>query len=123
MRRAALILLAPLLISATEPSAPQCSAPVAVPSTVTTPHATYYNDGEPPARFAHAPTGTLKVRFGQAAIDELCGRPPCGLRFLGCVHGDEVALLDPFTISSEDFAKLVRHELAHLSGWPDTHGD
>lgn len=120
---AASLALAPLASSATEPKTPQCSPPVAVPKSVTTPNATYYNDGEPPARFAHAPTGTLKVQFGQAAIDRVCGPPPCGMRFLGCARGDDVVLLDPFTMQGDDFAKLVRHELAHLSGWPATHGD
>lgn len=115
-----LLILAPLLVSATQP-AEQCSAPVAVPKTVTTPNATYYSDGEPPARFSHPPATPLKIVFGRDQIDALCGRPPCGKVFLGCQRGDMLALPDPF--KDPEFAKITRHELAHVNGWPETHGD
>ena len=114
------ILLLPLLLTGAEVPPQQCSAPVPVPSNVTTPNSNYYNDGEPPKRFAHAPGGEYRVTFGQDAIDKLCGRPPCGMVFEGCVHGDQMALPDPF---SPDFARITRHEAGHLNGWSATHGD
>lgn len=86
-------------------------------------NSSYVNDGEPPARYRSPPKGQFKVTFGQAGIDEFCGRPPCGMRFLGCARGDRIALGDPFTTDGAEFARIARHELAHLNGWPSTHGD
>ena len=110
-------------VAALQPTAAQCSAPIPVaPSPNLAPNSTFYSDGEPPARFAHVPNVKLQVRFGQAAIDELCGRPPCGMRFLGCSRGPQMALPDPYSMDSAQFAKIVRHELGHVNGWPATHG-
>lgn len=113
------------LVSASSP--PQlaaeagCEAPRPVPVTVTTPNATFYTDVEPPTRFAHAPKGSYTVMFGVDAIDKQCGRPPCGMHFLGCRRGNLIVLPDPF--SAPNFAQITRHELGHVNGWPDTHGD
>lgn len=114
--------LIPLLFAAGAKPAQQCSAPIAVPKTITTPNSTYYNDGEPPARFAHIPNVTLRITFGEEAIAQLCGRPPCGMIFEGCTDGKNVALPDPYKTSSQTFARIVRHELSHVNGWPETHG-
>ena len=109
------------------PAVPQtlatCSKPIPVPPGVTTPNSTYYSDSEPPARFAHVPAVTLRIRFGARAIERLCGKPPCDMEFLGCTDGENMALPNPYTTDSAQFAKIVRHELGHVNGWPETHGD
>lgn len=120
----ALAVLPLLALSAGQPSPPQtCPKPLPVPVTVTAPSSTYYTDVEPPARFAHVPPQSLTISFGQDAIARLCGRPPCGMIFLGCTRGNEMALPDPFTTDSQTFARIVRHELGHVAGWPATHGE
>jgi hypothetical protein len=119
----ALLLLAPLLVSATPP-AQHCPKPIAVPQAVATanPSSTLYTDVEPPARFAHVPRKQLRISFGKEAIDAMCGRPPCGMIFEGCTDGEVMALPDPFTTDPQTFARIVRHELGHVAGWPGTHG-
>jgi hypothetical protein len=112
-----------LVLLASPAQTEQCSAPVAVPQSVTTPDSTYYSDAEPPKRFSHPPSVTLRIRFGQDAIDKMCGKPACGYVFEGCTRGNEVALPDPYSTDSETFARIVKHELAHVNGWPATHGD
>jgi hypothetical protein len=104
----------------TAPAACQ-PAPVIFAASGLPARSTYVSDGEPPKRFAKAPNGYVKVRFGQQAIDEVCGRPPCGKVFLGCTRGDLIVLPDPF--SSPDFARIARHELGHFAGWPASHGE
>lgn len=125
MARIAVALLALLALGAAPAPAPsQCQpAPIVVPSPSLAPNSTYVSDGEPPERFGGVPSKPVTVEFGQASIDMLCGIPPCGMVFLGCTRGNTMALPDPFTVSSEQFAKIVRHELAHINGWPATHGD
>lgn len=102
----------------------QCEpAPVVAPTPGLASNSTYTNDGEPPKRFSKVPAGFVKVRIGQAAIDEFCGRPPCGLVFKGCIRDDTIILPDPYTMDSREFARITRHEFAHFAGWPATHGD
>jgi hypothetical protein len=109
--------------SASPPPPHQCSPPqIVVPSPNLAPGSTYTNDGEPPQRFAHAPKTALKIMFGQEALDSICGRPPCGFYFEGCQSGDTLVLLDPFKTDDATFARIVRHELAHVNHWPATHG-
>jgi hypothetical protein len=88
--------------------------------TATAPNSTYYNDGDPPARFAKVPKGYVKVMFGQEAINNLCPKAPCGMVTLGCTRGDLLVLPDPFT--SPNFVRITRHELGHFAGWPASHG-
>jgi hypothetical protein len=100
-----------------------CEPPRALPpSPNLAPNSTYTSDSEPPRKYRGAPSKVIRIQFGQDAIDELCGRP-CGGHFEGCVRGDQLAILDPFKISDEAFGRLMRHELAHENGWPETHGD
>jgi hypothetical protein len=121
MKAALAALLVPSLVSATPLVTPQCQpAPVVKPVPGLAPNSTYTSDAEPPARFLYMPKGYMRVKFGQAAIDENCGVPPCGMIFLGCVRDDLVVLPDP---SHPDFAKITRHEIAHFNGWPASHGD
>lgn len=115
-------LLPLLLLGAAPSSQPASCEPERV--VVQTPglalNSTYISSSEPPARYRAAPKGYIKVRFGRAAIDEYCGRPPCGRVFLGCTRGDLMVLPDP---DNPDFARITRHELGHFNGWPATHGD
>lgn len=105
------------------PPPPQCEPPqIVAPAPNLPANSTYTSDAEPPKRFRVAPRGFIKMRFGQAEIDDLCGRPPCGFVFEGCQRGDEIALPDPFSVPDEQFARIARHELAHHSGWPRSHG-
>lgn len=79
----------------------QCEpAPVVAPTPGLASNSTYTNDGEPPKRFSGPPTRTMQIRFGQAYIDQLCGRPPCGYVFKGCARGDQMAVPDPFATDS-----------------------
>jgi hypothetical protein len=118
------LLAAPMfaaLLSA--PSAQTCQpAPVVVLGPGMALNSTYVNDGEPPKRFAHVPSGEVRIRFGQANLDAICGVPPCGLVFEGCTHGNLVVLPDPYKVNNEQFARIARHELAHVAGWPASHG-
>ena len=116
----ALALSAP---AATVSAQESCPAPIAVPETVTTPNATYYSDGMPPARYRGNARAT--VRFSsQDEIVDLCGRPPCGLVVLACQQHKQLVMPNPCTYGAADkYAKLLCHELGHLNGWPATHGD
>ena len=102
-----------------------CSAPVAVPATITTPNATYYSDSEPPVRFRKS--GSVTVQFTtQAGINSICGKAPCNMVTLGCLETGPARMILPNPCSypaSDDYAELVCHELGHLNGWPATHGD
>jgi hypothetical protein len=122
---AASVCLPAFALSASTPTpvhadALKCEPPLPVkPAPGLAEGSTYYNSGEPPKRFLVMPKGHIKVKFGRQAIEEECGVPPCGMRFLGCVRGDLMVLPDP---SDPDFAKITRHELGHFNGWPATHG-
>lgn len=120
----AALLLTPLIATAPAP-VEQCSKPIPVPAPVlaAVPNSTYYTDVEPPKRFAHVPKGQLRVTFGNAGIDDLCGRPPCGMIYEGCTDGNRMALPDPFKMSDKDFGRIVRHEIGHKNGWAASHGD
>lgn len=78
---------------------------------------------EPPVRFRGNPRVPLIFYFGREHIDRLCGVPPCHYVFRGCVRGRKVVLLNPFETSDADVARFLRHEIAHINGWPPTHGD
>jgi hypothetical protein len=104
-------------------AAETCSAPVAVPPSVTTPNSTYYSDGLPPERFRK--NGTILVQFtDQATIDAICGKAPCKMTTLGCTDRRQMTLPNPCSYpASDQYAQLVCHELGHVNGWPRTHGD
>ena len=111
-------------VSAAQPATPTCEPlPVVVQKPGMAANSTLASTDNPPKRFAHPPVGTMKVAFGEDAIANFCGQPPCGMKFYGCIRGDVVVLPDPFTVSNEQFGRIARHELAHVAGWPETHGD
>lgn len=121
--RSFLLFVAVLAPAAAPAPSSTCEPVVAVPKTVTAPNSTYYADGLPPKRFSHSPAQKLTFMFGQDAINSFCGKPACGYFFEGCTDGKTIALPDPFTTDPQTFSRLLRHELAHINGWPDTHGD
>jgi hypothetical protein len=105
-------------------AAAQCEpARVVVQTPTMAPNSTYTSDAEPPERYRGMPKGFLQVYLGQANIDAICGQPPCNKHFEGCVRGSKIALLDPFTTKDADWMRVFRHELGHMNGWPETHGD
>jgi hypothetical protein len=117
-------LLAPLIVSATPSPTQTCApAPIVTPGPNFPPNSTYISHGEPPKRYGYPPTYVVRVAFGRANIDAICGRPPCGNVFLGCNRGGVMVLPDPFATDSEEFARIARHELGHVNGWPASHGD
>jgi hypothetical protein len=119
---AAALALAPIQAVPQTPVA-TCSAPVPVPPTAIAPNSTYYSDGMPPERFRA--NNQVMVRFGsQADIEGICGKAPCGKIMLACQPPRQMILPNPCRYGpSDQYAKLVCHELAHLNGWPATHGD
>jgi hypothetical protein len=95
------------------------------------PNSTYEAVDKPiPARF-QAPVNGVRVDFASAAeVDRVCagGKPVCGRRFYACAFKAKLLLLPnpcdvPGAPRGEGYAGLLCHELAHLNGWPATHGD
>jgi hypothetical protein len=78
-------------------------------------------DGLPPTRYEGNRTLKLTV------VDDLttvCGQPPKGFAFLGCARGETAFLPNPCPRGpTESYARVLCHELAHLNGWPATHGE
>jgi hypothetical protein len=114
-----------LCVLASDAYADQCSAPQAVPSTVTVPNSTFYSDGMPPVRFQGG--AKVSVQFAtQVDINDQCGIAPCKMVTLACTKANNGPLILPNPCSygaNDAYAKLVCHELAHRNGWPATHGD
>ena len=101
-----------LLVSAAaiaEEPAPPVSA-VAIPTTE-------FYAGMPPTRFQR--TRMMNVSFGTLAR---CGTPAHGV-FVGCIRSGLVHMPDPCDFGDEFFARTLCHEMAHLNGWPGTHGE
>jgi len=85
------------------------------------PNSTLYSDGIPPARYQGNNSLALTV------VDDLntvCGTPPPGKHFLGCVRGGRTFMPNPCRTASEHpYPRILCHELGHVNGWPGTHGD
>jgi len=123
------LLMALALLMAPSQAVPQtlpqqvCSKPVPVPSSALAQNSTYYSDGMPPERFRA--NRKVMIQFGgQADIERVCGKAPCNMIMLACQPPNLLMLPNPCKYGpSDEFAKLVCHELGHLNGWPATHGD
>lgn len=95
------------------------------PVAVVAPNSTYYSNGSPPERFR---TGVkFVVVFGTAdEVHATCAAAalpvPCGSRYGGCVIGSTVHVPNPCERTG-DYADLLCHELAHVNGWPASHGN
>lgn len=129
-------MLTPLLaslIATAQPSATNdtdnpCTVPVSV---TTTPNATYCNTDLPPERFQHRER-TVAVIFKPTlySLNVSCngGALPSYGVILACtrmtIFGTySITLPDPCLIKDEVYAGLVCHELGHVNGWPNYHGD
>jgi hypothetical protein len=122
--KALALALAAFPLMSVAPASEQCQpVQVVIQTPSMPPNSTYDSHSEPPKRFGYTKNSVMRVAFGQANIDAICGKPPCERIFLGCTRGDVVVLPDPFTTSDEQFARITRHELAHANGWPASHGD
>lgn len=91
------------------------------------PNSTRFSDGRPPDRFQDDRTVTVQFT-DQRGINEAChprfGPPPAGMKTNACATGRRVIAPNPCDYpESETFAHLLCHELAHMNGWPSTHGD
>lgn len=117
-----------LSLSAAVSVAAQCvpvEQVVLPPPTVVAANSTYYTNGAPPERYR----GDTKVVFQFDSRDEvhaICAAValpvPCGSRYGACVIGNVVHVPNPCSEVSE-YAATLCHELAHVNGWPASHGD
>lgn len=73
--------------------------------------------GEPPVRYMGNRAAT--VSFGTISH---CGEPPKDHHFVGCVRPPLVHMPNPCDYRDEDYARWMCHEMAHVNGWPATHG-
>lgn len=94
-------------------------------------NSTYEAAGKPiPVRYREPVAGWVKMRFLSAAdVNRRCagGVPVCGRVFEACVRDGELIMPnpcdDPAGPSGQGYSGTLCHELAHINGWPETHGD
>ena len=86
-----------------------------------------FSDATPPARFRGDASVSLQFR-DQPGINRECqplfGTPPTGMKTDACEMDGRIIAPNPCDYPSSDaYAHLLCHELAHANGWPRTHGD
>jgi len=85
-----------------------------------------FTDAQPPERFQSPTVFVLEVGT-QAAIESRCqplfGVPPAGMKTDACAAGGRVVAPNPCDFDSERYARMLCHEMAHVNGWPPTHGE
>jgi hypothetical protein len=94
-------------------------------------NSTWLAAGKPiPERFRGAPAGWLKIQFMEAdEVNRVCagGQAVCGRIFYACVRGDTLIMPNPCdepgAPEDKGYAGTLCHEVAHVNGWPATHGD
>lgn len=85
------------------------------------PNSTLISSGIPPVRFRG---DNVAAVFFVDDVTKLCGRAKPGFVILACAQGNQIAMPNPCAYAaSERYARIMCHELAHVSGWPATHGD
>ena len=93
------------------------SAPALAPNSTTT------SDAWPPTRF-QGDTGAKVMFVAPGLIGSLCGEAPAGFVIEACTEGVMMVLPNPCLFEhTDEYAKLVCHELGHRNLWPSTHGD
>ena len=86
-----------------------------------------FTDARPPERFQSPTRFVMEVR-NQAAIDSIChplfGVPPAGMKTDACAVEGRVIAPNPCDFAAtERYARMLCHEMAHVNGWPPTHGE
>lgn len=99
----------------------------AAASAALAPNSSLFSDARPPARYQAEATVTLKFAE-QDQIDAAChpryGVPPAGMKTDACATGRTIIAPNPCEYDETDrYAHLLCHEMAHVNGWPATHGD
>lgn len=94
---------------------------------VLAPNSSLYDDSTPPPRF-HGDKRVVVEFTDQRGIDIGChprfGPPPAGMKTNGCATGKKIIVPNPCDYAKRDgYAQLLCHELAHMNGWPSTHGE
>ena len=111
----------------TPAAAQACEPPriVLVKPGVTPPNATYHSSSMPPERFRGDNQATIFFT-SPAEVERICGngaKPICKMRRIACVKGGRIIMPNPCGFGTESFGRYSCHELAHVNGWPATHGD
>ena len=94
-----------------------------------------WNQEIPPVRF-QGPAMAVTVFLPPYRVREECQKriketPPEGIEIKACrIPPDEpggislLVLPDPCLLAPQEYyAKVLCHEIAHINGWPNTHGD
>lgn len=89
--------------------------------------ANLFTDARPPERFQSDAAFTVEVR-DQKGINRVChplfGVPPAGMKTDACSTEGRVIMPNPCDFAeTERYARMLCHEMAHVNGWPPTHGD
>lgn len=97
-------------------AAPPTGAPALAPNS------TLISTGVPPARYRK---DNAAVVYFVDDVSPLCGRASTpGFVIVACARGNQIAMPNPCRFAaSEYYARIMCHELGHVSGWPGTHGD
>lgn len=88
--------------------------------------ANLFTDARPPERYQNPAKFTVEVH-DQRGIERICqplfGTPPAGMKTDACSTDGRVIMPNPCTFSATDqYARMLCHEMAHVNGWPPTHG-
>jgi hypothetical protein len=93
-------------------------------------NSTLYSDAIPPVRFQGDVNVQLEFVHPSTVLnrcrDELGVTFPLrtGDTLLACSRGGAIAIPNPCLYADGDgYARLLCHEIAHVNGWPGTHGD
>ena len=90
---------------------------------VLAPNSTLNTDVWPPVRF-QGDTAVRAMFVHPRLINDLCGTAPAGFVTEACSQGNIVILPNPCLADrTDEYARLVCHEIAHTNLWPASHGD
>lgn len=85
------------------------------------PNSSLINSGFPPVRYqGDAAVAAIFV----SDLRPYCGNAPPGYQILGCAIGQYIFMPSPCpSAATQQYAKILCHEIGHTKGWPRTHGD
>jgi hypothetical protein len=80
------------------------------------------DDGPPPVRYMSDTVATVTFATD---INARCGAAPKGYTKLACagVSAGWMVLPNACAYPTESYAQTVCHEMGHVNGWPETHGE